>query len=102
MSRSYKKNFYACDNKGKAKKRYAWKKVRQWLKDHPEELLSQNNYKKIYESWDICDYKFHYTWEEFWESQLKHYEYRSSLGFNQKEPDMKDEYKFWCTHYKMK
>lgn len=55
MSRSYKK--YPA---GKAEKsckigqRFANKKVRKYSHVIP----NGNSYKKIYESWDICDYKY--------------------------------------------
>ena len=39
MSKSYKKNPWCGENKGTAKKRQAWKKVRQWQKEHPDVLL---------------------------------------------------------------
>lgn len=56
MSRSYKKTPWCGDSKGTAKKRQAWKKVRQWQKEHPDVLLQDRDYKKIYETYDICDY----------------------------------------------
>ena len=59
MSRSYKKHSWCGDHKGTGKKRTAWKTVRQWQKDHPDILLQGGAYKKIYETWDICDYHWY-------------------------------------------
>lgn len=67
MSRSYKKNPYCTDQstpKGKksgiSMKRFANKKVRH--SDVP--IRERAAFKKIFCSWDICDYKFRKTIEE--------------------------------------
>lgn len=60
MSRSYKKNLIITDNqKGctKQAKRKATRKVRDTPND---EITNGNSYKKISESWDICDWKIAY------------------------------------------
>ena len=53
MSRSRKKHPVACDKTNKWAKRDANKKVR-----NTEDIGNGNNYKKYYNSWNICDYKF--------------------------------------------
>lgn len=58
MSRSRRKNPYLTegqDSSGlrKERKRLANKRVR-----NNKNVTSGNNYKKISESWDICDFKF--------------------------------------------
>ena len=104
MSRSYKKYPYCGDKKGQNKKRFSWKKVRQWLKDNPEELPQKNFYKKIYPTWDICDFYWTYTWEEYWKSCQKWHQEASQRGWGSycKELNEKEEYRFWYTHYKRK
>lgn len=99
MSRSWKKNAYAGDHKGKGKKRVANSKVRMYLKNL-DNILQNSDYKKIYETWDICDYGALYTWKQYWEHTLyswykwghKYYPF----------PDEKEEYREWYTTYKMK
>lgn len=55
MSRSYKKTPYCGDPKSKDAKRAANKRVRIHLKDM-DNNLSGSCYKKLYDSYDICDY----------------------------------------------
>lgn len=62
MSRSYRKNMWIKDNnsaRGKLK-RLANKRVRQM-----DDVADGMDYKKYYNSYDICDYKFSCTFEEF-------------------------------------
>lgn len=57
MSRSYKKYPFVKDKSGsKHGKKFANKKVR-----HAKNLPNGKAYKKVYESWDICDYKYLWT-----------------------------------------
>ncbi len=103
MSRSYKKNPYCGDNKGKIKKRFANKTVRQWLKDNPTTIIKGNSYKKIYEQYDICDYKHLLSWESYWKKCLIYHKrdclrgYGSYLHLNKKE-----KYKYWIKVYRNK
>lgn len=88
MSRSYKKNPYVTDHKvktSKEKKKFANKKVR-----NHEDVPNGGAFKKYFCSYDICDFKWFYTWEEFkkiWSDYFK----------NEKEM-----YKEWYTTYKRK
>lgn len=54
MSRSYRKPWWTEGTKRKPEKRQANKRVRK-----QEDLSEGNAYKKIYCSWDICDYKIY-------------------------------------------
>ena len=54
MSRSYKHTPYCGDRKNKYMKRYANKRVRQRLKNN-DYLPTAAEYKKMFESYDICD-----------------------------------------------
>ena len=103
MSRSYKKTPWAGDKKGTEKKRIAWKAVRQYLKEHPDEVLIGNNYKKLYPSYDICDYGWMRTWEEYWSRCQQFYEERVSKGWeNQTPPNKDEEYRRWLKYYHSK
>ena len=59
MSRSYKKSPVCKCCKMKGGKRRANKKVRQALKGNMSGVpaLKSNIYRKLYESWDICDFR---------------------------------------------
>ena len=74
MSRSYKKNPVVKDyNKGK--KRLANKKVKVMLKQNPDAIGQNGNYKKAYEQWEISDWAFRMT-EQEWKEM--YYEYLNS------------------------
>ena len=62
MSRSYKHSPICPESKNKKWffKRYANKVVRQFK----GELANGKAYRRLYNSWDICDYKFRETLEE--------------------------------------
>lgn len=65
MSRSYKK--YPMCKQGKSNKigkRCANNKVRMYLKSG-KEITSGKLYKRIFESWEICDYHFSTSWKEW-------------------------------------
>lgn len=98
MSRSYKKTPWCGDNKGKWKKRRASKAVRRYLKRHPEDLCQGAQYKKIYDSWDICDYYFRYSWKEYLESIQRINLYLPVIEIK----SFKKEYRYWYQHYKGK
>ena len=64
MSRSYKKHPIVKDyNKGE--KRLANKRVKAKLKQNPDSIGQNNNYKKAYEQWEISDYAFRTTEQEW-------------------------------------
>lgn len=90
MSHSYKKTPYCGDKKGKDKKRFANKAVRTYLKRHPHNLLKNNEYKKYYCSWNICDYYWIIPWQEF-------YNKWKDFGDTKKEL-----HKYWYRHYRGK
>ena len=96
MSRSYKKHPWCCDTKGKDDKRNANKKVRSRLKD-PNYVLKGSDYKKVFESYDICDYKWMETWESFWAREWRYY-----YKWGGKKPGYKDCYRTWLKFYKRK
>ena len=97
MSRSYKRTPYCGDNKGKAKKRNANAKVRTKMKDLDFILANGNAYKKVYESYNICDFGWVTSWQEYWEICIRMW-HRSGGEY----PDKKQEYRYWLHHYRNK
>lgn len=97
MSRSYKKTPYCGDAKGKKKKRLANHKVRQYLKNNDDVVLRGGAYKRLYETWDICDYYWIVTWEK-WAGIKPH----NNWGYEEEEPDYEEEFRRWWRYYKMK
>ena len=104
MARSYKRTPWCGDKKGKSKKRYAWKHVRQWLKDNPNDLPQGNSYKKISETWEICDWGWLYTWKQHWANCQKWHQeaVRRGWGAYLNDLDEREEYRFWYKHYRGK
>ena len=104
MSRSYKKHAYCGDKKDKELKRLANHKVRQYLKRNPEVNLKPSQFKLLFESWEICDYGWLCSWEEYWNRQLKWYcdDHYKRYYREPTPPDPKEEYRNWYHYYKMK
>ena len=94
MSRSYKKHPWSGDSKGKSKKRVANHAVRTWCKEHPDVPLRGSAYKKLFESWDICDYGGLCSWEEFWRGSIRAWE-RWGRQYGRPYPNEKEEYRDW-------
>lgn len=69
-----------------------------WLKNHPEEPLNGAKYKKVHESWDICDYGWVYTWKAYWGREIQDWKKDKRESF----PNKKEEYRKWYIYYKMK
>jgi len=65
MSRSYKKTPCASNGNDKFFKRKFNKRLRQKLKNSEEEIQN-GEFKKHNNSWDINEYKYRYTWEDYW------------------------------------
>lgn len=90
MSRSYKKHPYCGDKTNKKfGKKYANRKVRRYKGD----IANGKAYIKLYEQWNICDYGWVQSWEEF------RYRWLSSFFETMTEEEL---YKYWVTHYKCK
>ena len=104
MSRSYKKTPWCGDRKGKDKKRIANHIVRQYLKNHMDLNLKPGDYKKLYETWDICDYGWTSTWEQYWASEWRSYHWMCSMfpHRDNKEPNKEECYRRWLKFYHRK
>ena len=103
MSRSYKKHAYCGDKKDKELKRLANYRVRQYLKRNPEVTLKPSQFKRLFESLEICDYGWLCDWEEYWQHQYDQFycdHYRR--WYHNVPPDPKQEYRNWYHYYKMK
>ena len=78
MSRSYKKTPWAGDKSNTFMKKQFNRKLRRKNKNtDPEDesnYLSNKSYKKANESWDIKDYGWIMTWEEYWQSCIKQWQ----------------------------
>ena len=107
MSRSYKHTPYIGDTKTKWAKRQANKLVRSKFKKwNIQDELNPSWYKKISESWNICDYYNITTWEEHKQWRKR----RFCWGFtivNMKftesgDIDWENEYQLWQKWYKRK
>ena len=96
MSRSFKKHPWVTDGDTpgtKYSKKFANKKVR-----HAKNIPNGGSYKQLYESWNIRDYKYFWSWAEAkadWEANKEYYEKR---GY----PTLKSYYRYWMTHIKGK
>lgn len=108
MSRSYKHTPYIGDKKTKWAKRQANRKVRHYLNRQmiQDESFAPAAYKKVSESWNICDYYDIATWKE-------HLAYRKQLIARGSKPwgmvlfedgdfDIDEERKLWEKWYKRK
>ena len=104
MSRSYKKTNYCGDKKDKELKRLANHRVRQYLKNHLDYNPKPADHKRMFETYEICDYGWICSWEEYWQRELDWY-YCDHYGrYHRAEtpPNYKEEYCNWHRYYKMK
>ena len=103
MSRSYKHTPYAGDTKTKWAKRQANRKYRAFLKQM-EEDIPYSHFKKVSESWNICDYYDITTWEEHLRYRRRHHRYTPyGMKFLENgEIDIENERKLWEKWYKRK
>jgi hypothetical protein len=63
MSHSYKKTPYCSCKKNKFAKNQANRKIRR----NKDELYQNREFRKVYDSWDICDYgEVGISFEEYW------------------------------------
>ena len=103
MSKSYKKTPWCGEHKGKSKKRIANHHVRNWFKRNPDVILPPGAYKKIHCSWDICDYGWICTWEDYWNDCQKWHQEAINRGWGHyANLDKNEEYRKWLKYYKNK
>lgn len=72
--------------------------VRSKLKQDPYCIPYRGkSYRKLFESWDICDCRWTCTWEEYWENELFY-----CRKYGNKEPNIKESYRDWLKFYRRK
>lgn len=109
MSRSYKKTPYCGQRKNKDMKKYANHRVRRLLKN-PNTTLYGNDYRKLFETWDICDFCSiqHRGFECYYEESLSRWEHDRNLGRSYyygslSVPPTRDEvWQYWIKTYRRK
>lgn len=92
MSRSYKRSNVCADHR--SNKRYANHVVRNHLKNEENVDLPHAYFKRMYNSYDICDFIFHCSWEDWREGWRK---YHPNKPISDKEL-----YRKWVRYYKRK
>jgi hypothetical protein len=104
MSRSYKHTPYAGQPKLKWAKRQANKLVRSKLKRwNIQDNVNPSWYKKVSESWNICDYYDITTWEEHKRFRKREFMWGYSLPYmeflDNGDIDWENEYQLWKRWY---
>ena len=96
MSRSRRKSTFVVDNHGhnlrrRFFKKYYNKSLRNRLKNN-DEVLAGNSYRKLSDSWNICDYRW------YWSERMAIEEYYSEHGswFYKRYPTVES----WIKHYR--
>lgn len=98
MSRSYKKNPVVKDRNPWAKK-YANRKLRRCSKE--DYLLQKGLYKKSFESWEISDYSWTISFEQYCDFHLEMWE-KWDKPEGKPKPTKKEMWKEWYLTYKGK
>lgn len=100
MSRSYKKNGWCKEHHvHNISKRYANKRVRNY---NSEELLQNSDYKKVYESYDISDFRWYCSMED---AIAEYEESKAGRGYTwiaKKFHTLKEYLFYWYKCHKMK
>lgn len=103
MSRSRKRHPVCTAACNKKLKRVANKKVRQYNKKLSQMESSDRyyigngkKYIRVFESWDICDYKWRTTFMEFYQSEYSYY----GIGHNYNIGEMPSNEELWLKWYK--
>ena len=109
MSRSRKKSTFVTDNHGRGEgrrfmKRYSNKSFRNKLKNS-DELIQGSQYKKHFESYDICDYKWYWSEDMAIDDYNRRIEEGRKSGwiwFEKRYPTLKSWMKYYrkCVVYK--
>ncbi|MGN0005020.1 MAG: hypothetical protein ACI37Z_03435 [Candidatus Gastranaerophilaceae bacterium] len=95
MSRSYKHIPYC--GMAKQNKRLANKRVRRVLRAE-ENNCNHCYYKRLYDSWEICDYYDFCSWEEYWRTTILFWERFGKL-YGEPFPDKKQTYREYKKAY---
>lgn len=102
ISRSYKKTPYCGDKKSKDLKRYANRVVRQRLKNS-DDKLNYKSYRKVYESWNICDFcTIAPDFETYYKFMIDQWHSRQINGWHEPYPTREQTRKEYRKYYKNK
>lgn len=102
ISRSYKRTPYCGDSKSKFAKRQANRRVRRRLKNI-EDRLNNKTYRKVYNSWNICDYYWIIpTFEQYYQEEIRTWYIRQTYGYHDSYPSRKEAKKEYYKYYKRK
>lgn len=101
MSRSYKHTPWCGDNKtvGKRLAKRAW---RRRVKNLNNPTLNYSLYKRTYDQYDVCDYGFLKTFDEYWDNVVEDWHWFQARGWHEKQPDREAAYRKWYKTYKRK
>mgnify|MGYP003291573857 CR=1 FL=1 len=98
MSRSYRKHAYVTENQGdKCPRRFRAKTMANRMVRRSDDIPQNSAYRKIYDSWSICDWRFTLTEKEFrqqWEN--------GDERLHRKFKSYKHAYRWWYTAFKRK
>lgn len=93
MSRSYYKTPYVVDRNSKRRMKKVASRITRRKLNNSDELLQGSKYKRHFESWDICDFRWY--WSE--EDAIKHYySHRRRSWFYEEYPTLED----WLKYYR--
>ncbi len=97
MSRSYKHTILCKDKNGRYSKSLSSRAVRR-----TDKIADGGAYKKLFCSWEICDYRYDYnTDERSLRKWMNEWERKDSL-LHRLYPNRKQAYRAWLKCYKMK
>ena len=99
MSRSYKKTAWCGDSGKKDMRRIANSVVRSKLKQDPDCIPRRGKaYRKLFDSYEICDYGWLCTWEQYWARELEYQKEGCSFAHESKE----EAFRYWIKWYRNK
>lgn len=95
MSRSYRKHTYVTDKqRNKCPHRLKSKTIANRMIRRTDDIVNNAAYRRIYDSWDICDWKFTLSENEF-KHKWKNGHYSEFKSYRQA-------YRWWYTSFKRK
>lgn len=99
MSRSYKKTAWCGDSGKKCMRKVANNVVRSKLKKYPDCISNHGNaYRRLFPSWEICDYGWLCTWEKYWTMELEYQARGCRFAHKSKE----EAFRSWIKYYRNK
>ena len=100
MSRTYKKNPYITDNSNSHEMKKIASRVTRRKLNSSDSIITGSKYKRFFDSYDICDYKFRLDLNEAI-SQYNN-DYNRYSWFREKFPTIEDYIVYWKKNYRAK